>query len=189
MSPARRRPEAGFTLLELLIAITILSLLLVALSGGVNFAGRAWHMQEERIGRQGDINAVQSVLRQMLTSGQGFDGDPGSLKFVGRMPAALARGGLFDIELYARGDRLVLSWRPHFKGVSAGPQQNETSLLDGVAGFDLTYYAAPQGWQNMAKDKSKVPDLIAIKARLSDGRIWPPLLIAPAINVSSQTKS
>jgi general secretion pathway protein J len=188
MSPASRHQEAGFTLLELLIAITILALLLVALSGGVHFAGRAWRMQEERIGRQGDIHAVQSVLRQMLASGQDFEGGQGSLKFVGRMPAALARGGLFDIELYSRGDKLVLSWRPHFKGQSSDLQQNQTSLLDGVAGFDLAYYAAPQGWQRVANDKSKVMDMIAIKARLSNGRTWPPLLVAPAINVSSKPK-
>lgn len=176
------RGEAGFTLLELLVAITLLSLLLVALSGGVHFAGRAWRMQEERIGRQGDINAVQNVLRQMLTSGQSFEGDPESLRFVGRLPAALARGGLFDIQLYRSGDRLVLSWRPHFNGKSAVLPPNEAGLLEGVVGLDLAYYIVPKGWQAIASDKSKPMDLVAVKILLSDGREWPSLMIAPAIN-------
>jgi len=178
----RGQGEAGFTLLELLVAMTLLSLLLVALSGGVHFAGRAWQMQEERIGRQGDINAVQNVLRQMLASGQSFEGDSGSLRFVGKLPAALARGGLFDIELYRSGDRLLLSWRPHFKGLSASLPHNEAGLLDGVAGLDLAYYIVPKGWQRVASDKSKPMDLVAVKILLSNGREWPSLMIAPAIN-------
>jgi general secretion pathway protein J len=174
--------EAGFTLLELLVAMTLLSLLLVALSGGVHFAGRAWQMQEERIGRQGDINAVQSVLRQMLASGQSFEGDSESLRFVGKLPAALARGGLFDIDLTRSGDRLLLSWRPHFNGTSAGLPHSEAGLLDGVVGLDLAYYIVPKGWQAIARDKSKPMDLVAVKILLSNGREWPPLMIAPAIN-------
>jgi general secretion pathway protein J len=185
----RKENEAGFTLLELLVAITVLSLLLVALSAGVHFAGRAWRLQEDRIGRQGDIHAVQNVLRTMLASGEGFKGEPGDLKFVGRLPEALARGGLFDIELFSDGEALLLSWHPHFKGESAGLPQNEAKLMDGVAGLELSYFLEGQGWQKLTSDKSKALEIIAIKARLSDGRVWPQLMIAPAINVSSKAKS
>ncbi len=123
----------------------------------------------------------------MLASGEAFEGGQRDLKFVGRLPEALDRGGLFDIELFSDGNRLLLSWRPHFKGTSAG--QNEASLLDGVQDLDLSYFSAAQGWQKLANDKTKAMDMIFIKAHLSDGRSWPPLLIAPAINVSSKSKS
>lgn len=179
---------AGFTLLELLVAVTVLSLLLVALSGGVHFAGRAWRAQEERIDRQGDVQAVQNVLRQMLAAGKDFRGDAVSLDFVGRLPAALERGGLFDIQLYASGEKLMLSWRPHFKGAHAGFQQNDAVLLDGVAGLDMRYFIK-QGWNRVASDKAKVPDLIAIRANLSHGAVWPALFIGPAINLSSKPQS
>jgi general secretion pathway protein J len=185
----RETKEAGFTLLELLVAITILSLILVALSGGVRFAGSAWRKQEEQIGRQGDINAVQTVLRQLLASGKDFQGSPQDLKFVGQMPAALARGGLFDIELSQSGEKLLLSWRPHFKGAAASLPRNETMLLDGVTVFDLTYHVNQQGWQHATTDKSKTVELIAMRARLSDGHAWPSLMISPVINVSSKPKS
>jgi general secretion pathway protein J len=185
----RKGNEAGFTLLELLVAITILSLLLVALSAGVHFAGRAWRSQEDRIGRQGDIHAVQNVLRNMLASGEAFEGSQQDLKFVGRLPEALARGGLFDIELFSDGDDLLLSWRPHFKGASNGLGQNEAKLLDGVQSLELSYFVAAKGWQSLALDKSKPMDVIAVRAQLSNGRVWPQMMIAPAINVSSKSKS
>ena len=181
--------EAGFTLLELLTAITILSLILVALSSGVHFAGSAWRKQEDQIGRQGDINAVQTVLRQLLASGQSFDGSSQDLKFVAAMPAALARGGLFDIELYQGGDKLFLSWKPHFKGASDSLPRNETVLADGLAAFDIAYYLDQQGWQHASNDKTKQVLLIAIRARFSNGRAWSPLMISPAINVSSKQDS
>jgi general secretion pathway protein J len=184
-----KKAEHGFTLIELLIAITILSLILVALSDGLHFAGSAWRKQEEQISRQGDINAVQTVLRQMLASGRGFAGSPQTLKFTGEMPTALERGGLYDIVLGFDGDRLALSWKPHFKGGSADLQQNETSLLEGVTGFDLAYHSAEQGWQQAWDEKSKSLDMIAIKIRLTGGRAWPTLVIAPVINPSSQPKA
>jgi general secretion pathway protein J len=188
MKTARQVADAGFTLLELLVAITILSLILVALSGGVHFAGSAWRKQEAQITRQGDINAVQAVLRQLLASGQAFEGSSQDLKFVAEMPAALARGGLFNIELYQSGEKLYLSWQPHFKGAAASLPKNETMLLDGVTNLDLSYYVDQKGWQRAVTEKSKSVDLIAIKGRLSDGRDWPSLMISPAINVSSKTK-
>ncbi len=181
--------EAGFTLLELLVAITILSLILVALSSGVHFAGSAWRKQDEQINRQGDINAVQTMLRQLLASGKDFQGSSQSLKFVGQMPAALARGGLFDIELDGSGDQLRLSWWPHFKGAATRLPRNETVLVDGMTGFNLTYHVAQRGWQSALTDKAKGIELIAIKARFSDGRDWPQLVISPVINVSPKAKS
>jgi general secretion pathway protein J len=182
---AARHGQAGFTLLELLVAITILGLLLVALSGGVHFAGSAWRAQEEQITRRGDISAAQTVLRQMLASGRNFEGGPQNLKFVSRMPAALARGGLFEIELHWEDDRLLISWRPHFKGASTNLQRGSAVLLDGVRGLDLSYFAAQHGWQRTA---SKSVELIAMKARFSDNRPWPALLVVPAINGSPESK-
>lgn len=189
MRRGAEQEEEGFTLLELLIAITILSLILVALSSGLHFAGSAWRKQGEQISRQGDVNALQSVLRQMLAAGRDFEGAPQSLKFVGRMPAGLARGGLYDIELDRSGEQLLLSWKPHFKGTNAKLQENETRLMDSVTDFDITYYFVAQGWQHSSNDKSKTMDLIAIKASLNGGRVWPMLMIAPAINASSKPRA
>jgi general secretion pathway protein J len=182
---ARLRSQEGFTLLELLISITILAFIILALSEDVRFAGRAWSAQEQGSARQGDINAVQTVLRQMIASGVDFEGTNVSLKFVGTLPAALARGGLFDIQLSQSGDQLILAWQPYFKGPSAGFPLNQASLLKGVRSFDLAYYVASQGWQHLADDKAKPPALIGIGLHFTDGRNWPSLVVAPAIDAPS----
>jgi prepilin-type N-terminal cleavage/methylation domain-containing protein len=175
--------EGGFTLLELLISITIFALILVALTSGLHFAGRAWDQQQQRDVREGDVNAVQNVLRTMIASGHGFEGDRTSLKFVGSMPAALERGGLFDVQITQSGGRLVLSWQPHFKGFVSPPPPASTELLKGVVNLDVAYYNGDQGWQHQLDGKSKPPELIAIGLRFDDGRFWPPLVTAPVIKV------
>jgi prepilin-type N-terminal cleavage/methylation domain-containing protein len=179
---AKGRASDGFTLLELLIVITILGLILAALTNGVRFAGQAWQTQERRSARQGDLDAVENVLRNLIASGTNFDGDGSSLRFVSTLPEALARGGLYDVELEESAGRLVLAWRAHFKGPSTA-QTNQTELARNVAGLALSYYMGPGGWQRVARDKSKPPALIQMAFRLDDGRVWGPLIAAPMIEV------
>jgi general secretion pathway protein J len=181
-----KRSAAGFTLIELLVVIVILSLIVVALTGGVNFAGRAWEAQERQIDRQGDLNAVQNVLRQMLISSHGFKGDDGSLAFVGSLPRALNRGGLFDIELKATYDRFVMEWRPHLNNQGTKPEPSTADLVADIAALDFAYYLTDEtghgGWSDALSDGSKQPLLIRISLRLADGRRWPPLIVAPMID-------
>jgi len=177
--------ERGFTLLELLAVIAILGLILVALTGGVRFAGRAWETQERLIARQGDLDAVQSVLRQMIASGHSFQGDSASLSFVGTLPRALNDGGLFDIVLRATEGRLVLDWQPHLNGAALPEEPMESELARNVSSVEFTYYFAKGdelgGWQRESKDKGKPPALVGVAVQNDKGRAWPPLVVATMI--------
>lgn len=175
------RADSGFTLLELLIATTILGLLLVALTGGVRFAGQAWDTQQRRSDLSGDLDAVQNILRQLITSGSGFDGNEGSLRFVSALPLALARGGLYDVELRVSGGHLLFSWNPHFKGPAQMSAPAEIELINGVTDFALSYYVPPDGWQRVAKSEIAPPTLVRVNLRLGQARAWPPLVVAPMI--------
>ena len=175
------RADGGFTLLELLIVTAILGLMLVALTAGVRFAGQAWDTQQRRSDLSGDLDAVQNILRQLITSGRGFDGNEGSLRFVSALPLALARGGLYDVELRDSGGHLLFSWKPHFKGPAQTKAPTEIELIKGVTGFALSYYIPPDGWQRVSKSEMARPTLVRVNIQLGEGRAWPPLVVAPMI--------
>jgi prepilin-type N-terminal cleavage/methylation domain-containing protein len=179
----RRSSASGFTLLELLIVITIVALILAALTGGVRFAGQAWQVQERRSERRGDSDTVQSLVRELIASGAGFEGDSVSLRFVSELPEALARAGLNEVELHKVADRLVLSWRPHFRGPFSIATKTDTELAKGVADLNLSYCAEPPAWQTATADKTKPLRLVRVALRFSDGRAWPPLTVAPMVEV------
>jgi general secretion pathway protein J len=181
--PDRPAGEAGFTLLELLIAVTLMGLVVLGLTHGVRFAGAAWSSQAERIGRQGDVDAVQNVLRRTIESARDFRGDAATLRFVGEMPRALARGGAHEIELRLVADRLVLSWRPHVKASEPPAEPASAELARGVAGLELAYFSRADGggWRPDFGDDPRPPALVRLAVRGTDGRAWPALVVAPMI--------
>jgi len=182
------REQSGFTILELMISIAILGLILVVLTGGLHFAGRAWQTQERQADRLSDINAVQNALRQIIATGFAFEGGSTSLKFVGKLPVALERGGLYDIQVLVVDDRLTLSWRPHFKGV-ASLDDRGTTLLNHVQKVQLAYYVSFQGWKNTTKGKDKAPQLISLNVQFDTHQPWPTLVVAPGINLAPANDS
>jgi prepilin-type N-terminal cleavage/methylation domain-containing protein len=181
----RRAAENGFTLLELLIVITILGLIVVALTSGVRFAGQAWRVQERRSETEGDLDAVQNVLRQLIMTARDVNGDGFSVRFVSTLPDALGRGGLYDVELRTQADRLVLAWKPHFRGPTAETGWTSTDLVEGVHRMDVAYFVAPGGWQRLAEIRNGPPRLVRIGLETSDARTWPLLTVAPMIEARS----
>jgi prepilin-type N-terminal cleavage/methylation domain-containing protein len=192
------RGRQGFTLIELMIVLIIMSLIVIALTAGQRFAFRAWQSQERQIEQQADVGAIQNALRQILMTGREFQGDDVSLRLVGNLPLSLNRGGLFDIELKTDEDRLVLSWRPHFKGPTSVAEPTFAVLAKGVSAFGLSYFeaaqsvvvagqeapaaaATPAQWQKSIPDKAKPPILIRVALRLSQGQ-WSPLIVAPMLD-------
>ena len=101
------RAQRGFTLLEILIAVTLLALLVAMAYGTLRTAVRATRSGEALIERTDRMRVAQEFLRRQLShamplpferledSGENrvFVADAESLRFVAPMPGHLARGG------------------------------------------------------------------------------------------------
>ena len=59
--------ERGFTLIEILIAMTLLGLLMAMLSGGLRLGTRAWEASDTRSAELARLEAVQGFIRRSLT--------------------------------------------------------------------------------------------------------------------------
>jgi general secretion pathway protein J len=125
----RNDREGGFTLLEVLIAMTVLGILTGLLASGLGFGTRVWERERRQLDQWSDLETVQELLRRMLTqaiplggmfaaaAGQPgtFIGTENAMEFLGPAPAQSLAGGIYKYNLASRADpgglRLVLTWK------------------------------------------------------------------------------
>jgi general secretion pathway protein J len=193
----------GFTLLELLVAMTLLALLMAALAGGLRFGGRAFEAGELRVDHLERVLVTHGFLRRQLgaawplwdeEAGDGgavlFEGEADSLRFVAFLPEHLGGGEMHLLVL--REERgplrrdLVLDWEP-LRAELAPP--HTAVLLEDVAEVRFAFRglreletAAPP-WRERWRDMSALPELVRLSVRFPDGdrRSFPDLVIRPAL--------
>ena len=101
----------GFTLLELLIGMTLLGFILASLFGGFRLAASSWDAVEARIERTNDEQLARALVRRLLAQAQpvrwknalnrpiAFVGEQGVLRALAPLTAQAGAGGLRVIEL------------------------------------------------------------------------------------------
>ena len=209
MTPAarpRRSAAAGFTLAELLVAMTLLGLISVALFGGLRFGARAWEVGMQRADDQSQVEAVQNVLRRQLERAvsfaladqtTSFNGDGERLEFSAPAASQFGPSGFYRFELLTVSDRgrddLILRWRVERSDLEeSGIEPEERVLLVDVAGLEFGYFGDPErsfepDWQEEWQDVDLPPDLIAVRIGFPEGdeRDWPELVVAPRLSLNT----
>ncbi len=189
-----RQPDAGFTLLELLVALVVLGFILAGLTQGVRYGLRATDTQARTLAERSELDAVDRALRRLIEQmdpGSARDGvvvrgGSGQLAFVSELPAA---SGLptrrADIGLGVDGaHRVVLRATPRPAGKPFGPPPLpiETELLRDVDHIELAYWprAEPQQWTN-SWNANDLPLLVRLRVVFppNDHRHWPDIIAGP----------
>jgi general secretion pathway protein J len=203
--PAHRRAlarQGGFTLLEMIVVVTVLGFLIIGLTQGVRTGLTLWEAQSRRVGETAELDAAARILRALLSGiapspsfgpggggagGAELKGGAASLAFVGDLPTGLGTTQRADITLELSGGRLVLRWTPHRHELStaAAAPPTETELVGNVERLDLAYWGASSsaqetGWQAQW-DGPAIPELIRVRLVLGekDRRRFPDLIAAP----------
>ena len=115
MTPTLPRPRAGqsgFTLLELVIAITLMGLLLVVLYSGLRLGLNSSESGGQRAEASDRLRSVHEFLRRQLTQSMTvyqpneqkeqvvvFAGQPNNVEFVAPMLTQLGQGGLYRVKV------------------------------------------------------------------------------------------
>lgn len=201
---------SGFTLVELLVVLSLMGLLSVALMGGLQFGARAWETNTRNVDEQGEVRTVHGFLRQQLgqvtrpasfgtqrtdPAPPAFLGEPDELRFAGTLPAHRAVGGYHVFRLFLRqsGQRkdLVLRWQRYSPGISRDAfdnPENEAVLLRDIRAATFSFIEAGRDidattWTDRWSRDDQLPTLIRLRVEFpdQDRRSWPDLIVHPRV--------
>lgn len=206
MRPPLRRAAAGFTLVEIVIALSLISLLMLALVAALRTFGDSGARLEARSERADDMRLVSGFLRQIVGEASfkhmraldngaevaDFHGEVQMLEWLAPMPARHGVGGLHWLRLGLRPEGeehdLVLQLTPYVPpqeafrtDLAARPDWQsipERILARRVGSFSLSYQRLGRtDWLPEWVDVEVLPGLVAIRI-VADGVRWPDLIVA-----------
>ena len=194
----RSKSDGGFTLLEVLVTMTLLAMLSVALLGGIRYGTQIWKKSEQAATDDNHARSVQADLAYSLeriypafvatlrTGFVDFDGRADRVGFL--TPDRALPGGLDRVVIAADPDdatQLVAASRLE---LAPDAQSSKRILLHGLKLVEFSYYgpadaSTPAAWHSEWQNKPRLPLLIRMHVALTDStaRPWPDLTVAPRV--------
>lgn len=187
--------QRGFTLVEVMVALTILSLVMLVTVTGLRTLANTQMAVERVTARVDEVRTVSSFLRDSFDAivignsagGLTLGGSGGGSTIFRALPAAVewqsialfgeSFGGSYIMRLDREGDALMLRWHEPPTGRRGLDWSNAPSLqvVSGLEEFDISYKREVDGpWQN-TWDSAGVPSLLSLQLKAS-GRYWPQLV-------------
>lgn len=191
----------GFTLIEVLIAMTLLSVMVVLLFSSMRISAVSWVKGEDKITQVNDVAVVYQFFQHHFTEARplwddfsseykllAFQGDSQKLQFVSAFPASAKKSGLqlFSIRLANDGDEkiLMVSIKPFYPAAEGEEwRTEEVTLLRHVSNFSLYYFQQdenePDGmWLDSWLEIETHPKLVKVIIERDDGSYWPEMIFA-----------
>lgn len=187
--------QRGFTLLEVLLAMSLLSIMMVLLFASLSTSARSWNLGEQKIARVNEKAVTYGFFKRYLSNARPlwgrddgqpvfmFQGQIQSVKFVSDMPLSSAYKGLQQFELYLdkhnNNQRLMVAVKPFSFQENSEIKAQPQILLTQITSFEVHYFdAGAQDWAEQWLDKETLPVLVKISVELADHSPWPPMIFA-----------
>ena len=196
MNMRRSAQQSAFTLVEIMLAIGILSMVLAAIYSSWTAILRASKTGLEAAASAQRARITIRVLEDSLGSAQSFaanlpyyyfdalNGDPAGLSFVARLSKSFPRSGkfgdldlrrvTFTVEPAPDGSRqLVLRQNPLVMEMDADERDHPSVLAKHVKGFEMLFWAAdknPPDWVDEWREQktNQLPKLVMVTLKLAD---------------------
>jgi len=185
--------DAGFTLLELMVAMTLLALLSLVLFGGLRFGRQAWSTAADGTLSMNAVRAFQDEIRTDIARAHpvfladpqhphiDFDGGPSQLMLLA--PAHDGSGGLERLVIASDGDVTTIAGRVE---LANGPAATYLKSVKGIGSMHFAYFGQIKGetapaWHEEWRKQTRLPLLIRITAVAAKGVTWSALAASPHI--------
>jgi general secretion pathway protein J len=186
---------AGFTLLEVLVALAVLGFLIVGLTQGMRLMAQVYSRQQRMFDAVSGLDATDRTLRRLVeqmdpsadSAKLRLQGGAHAMRFVTALPltARALQIRQAEVTVYVDGlHQLMLRWTPwrHGERVGPAPAPAETVLLQGVDRVDVFYL--PRDFRASWRTTWSDPELpasvrIHIAFPVGDSRRWPDIVARP----------
>jgi prepilin-type N-terminal cleavage/methylation domain-containing protein len=163
--------ESGFSLVELLIALAILSLVVVTVTSTFGYAERVLQLMTDAAYQLDDITLIRRLLvdalDQLTSSGAmeqqtRFVGERNGFTIAATGPRILGSAGPITLKVEAaqRGG-LTISWQNLSESASSAGSTRR--LVAANYRVWLSYYAASTGWTTVWSDAGSAPSLLRVE--------------------------
>lgn len=180
----KRPPPNGFTLLELLLAVSLMALIVSTIMGGVGIGRRAWetsHASEALDEVETAARGVASLLARSFAPASEsrtigapqviFQGAREGCRFLALSDGGAQWGGLLLVEIGGDGTELAV-WTGVYRPLEAARPgragMRKTVVLKGVASFELAFFGRSRdakglGWSPTWSEATNSPQLVSIR--------------------------
>jgi general secretion pathway protein J len=199
-----KRPQAGFTLIELVVAMALLATMMLLLYSGLTFSLRGWDAGDVNGRRTVDRRIGENFLRRELSElfpmrwkepnvvKFAFEGEKDHLKFVSSRPAGITQGGLslvgLELQDEGRGSRrknlVMRRAMPDDEAKSFAPLDaaDPTVLIAGVDSVTFEYFGSendftPPQWNDSWQWNFRVPEMVRMRIHTDDSGTQPEMVV------------
>lgn len=177
--------RSGFTVLEQLVSLALLSVLAIGLTGALQFGVRL-HSRAKTITENGDILTGRGQFRRLLERASTsasldhesieFVGDEHSVSFVTRNRLDFATGiGPMHVYTSVKGEDLQFTIESI--GMDTETQSKHSTILSKDSGEPRFRYFDGKIWLNEWKDREDLPRLVSMKFEDSETNRQPDFFV------------
>lgn len=202
------RRNSGFTLIEVLIAMTLLGIMVVLLFSSLRIAADSWNSGESRTIAVNKKAVVYQFFKRHLSTMRpvnfpvtnpeenpqpqlAFQGNPQHMVFVASLPASAARKGwqIFEIGVDPNlPSTITVALTPFQQTANLLP--DKVPLLSHVKNYAFSYYGTVDNtngggggvWVDQWVSMDHLPLLIKVRILQEDDSYWPDMVIPVRIN-------
>lgn len=207
-APGRNSAQFGFTLVELLVAVMILTLVLTIALGAVRVGNRSFQTGIMRTDHATEIRTLAKVLRRLFLqllpviwneNGRdfiAFEGNTHQLHFIGPAPEGSTGPGYLVYQLgvapSSDGSRVTLTFAPFDPGslrFTASKISGRELLTDNLSGVSFDYFGVQDerdkpSWHALWPSHSgRLPTIVRMRLA-SSATQWPDLLFQTHFEVA-----
>lgn len=186
--------DSGLSLLEVLIAISLLSLITIVVMGGVSFGTQVWASNERAYDRLDEDQAMERLLRRhsnhilpiRMKNGRtiAFEGSPTRFQYLSDARLGESVEGIHAERVELHGSTIVL-WVNEALLSDLSPPRWTSHPLGGAVASGFRYLdASSKQWSSHWVHKDQLPTLIAVDFAHPHS---PPLILAPKMTLSGLT--